>query len=118
MDGSAREILHNTGLFWPNAITLDYDTQTIYWADASLDKIESSAVDGSSRTLVTTAFIFHPFDLTFYNGTLYWSDWRADSILRTQTIFPHNVDQLFRPLGVEPMGVHVVTRDRQPLLGL
>ena len=118
MDGSARKTLHDRGLFWPNAITVEYDSQTLYWADASLDKIESSAVNGSNRKLITTAFIFHPFDITFYNGTLYWSDWRADSILRTQTSSPDNVDQLFQPLDVEPMGVHVVTRERQPLLGL
>lgn len=117
MDGTSRKTLHNTSLVWPNAITVDYDTQTLYWADANLNKIETSGVDGSNRKVVTTAFIFHPFDITFYNGILYWTDWLTDSILRTQINSPDNVDQLFLALDTEPMGLHVVTRERQPLIG-
>ena len=36
MDGSDRSVIHNTSLVWPNAITLDIATQTLYWADAML----------------------------------------------------------------------------------
>ena len=117
MDGTSREALHNTSLVWPNAITVDYDTQTLYWADAMLDKIEASDVDGSNRKVVTENFIFHPFDITFYNGTLYWTDWLTDSILRTRISTPDDVDQLFLALDTEPMGVHVVARERQPIIG-
>ena len=51
MDGTSREVLHNTNLVWPTALTLDYDTQTLYWLDASLDKLETSHVNGSNRRL-------------------------------------------------------------------
>ena len=29
MDGTNRTVLHNTGLQWPNALTIDYDNQTL-----------------------------------------------------------------------------------------
>ena len=64
-DNSTRQALHRTNLGWPNGLTIDYATQTLYWADAQLNKIESSNVDGSNRTLLTTNLILHPFGITY-----------------------------------------------------
>lgn len=45
MDGSLLEDsdLITTDLVWPNGLTLDYDSQTLYWVDAHLDKLESAS---------------------------------------------------------------------------
>lgn len=40
MDGSNRKIFIDTGLQWPNGLTIDHLTRTLYWCDAYLDKIE------------------------------------------------------------------------------
>ena len=114
-DNSTRKALHSTNLVWPNGITIDYNTQTLYWVDASLDKIESSNVDGSNRALVTTNRIFHPFGITYHNGYLYWSDWENDQIIKTNLFTPDDVTVLVSRLGSRPMGLEVVTTLRQPI---
>ena len=84
MDGQAKQILHNSQLVYPNGLTLDYQHQVLYWIDASLDKIESSNVDGTNRTLIANFALsspnYHPFSMTFFNNILYWSDWGTDMI--------------------------------------
>ena len=116
MDGknSSRQTLHNTGLAWPNALTIDYSTQTLYWADAQLNKIETSSVDGSNRRILTTN-ILHPFGLTYHSGYLYWSDWQTDQITMTHVSSPDNVSVLVSTLDTEPMGLEVVATSRQPI---
>ena len=114
MDGAARSILHNTSLTWPNALTLDYDSQVLYWADASLDKIESSNVDGSNRQIVTVRGLFHPFGITVFQDTLYWSDWRLDAILLRRLGDSQNTTIIFSGLETEPMAIVVVSAQRQP----
>ncbi len=54
-------------------------SQTLYWVDASLDKVESAGYDGSNRQLLVSSGpgVYHPFSITFYDGTLYWTDWQV-----------------------------------------
>ena len=111
----SRQTLHETGLTWPNALTVDYSMQTLYWADAQLNKIEMSGVDGSNRTLLTSSMVLHPFALTYHNGALYWSDWQTDQIFTTNVATPNSVSVLVPTLGTEPMGLEVVTTARQPI---
>ena len=116
MDGKDRTVLINTDLQWPNAITLDYETKMLYWADAFLDKIESSETDGRFRTLLTDRnAIRHPFALTMFNGTLYWSDWAFDVILMTELSQPDLISAVSSIiLPTDPMALHIVTEQRQP----
>ena len=111
MDGSDRTVLHGTDLVWPNGLTLDYEAQILYWADASLDKIESSKVDGTNRRIITQQDVFHPFAITFYENTLYWTDWEIDSVLASN--LSGNTVTLISGLSTEPMGIQVITNERQ-----
>ncbi len=81
MDGTAKTILHDTGLSKPYCLTLDYDTQVLYWADYTLNKIEKSNADGTNRQLVTTSLVYDAYSITFFNGRLYWTDLSYDLIL-------------------------------------
>ena len=81
MDGSNRQVIHHSNLVWPNALAIDYESQTLYWADAHLDKIESSRVDGTNRILLTSTGIGHAFGMVFHHNTLYISDWEGSTIL-------------------------------------
>ena len=119
MDGKRRRVLHNTNLVWPNGITLDYGSQILYWADANLDRVESSSVDGSNRRIITVRGIFHPFDLTVFGDTLFLTDWILDQVLAvslapTGGLRSNSTVSLTSSLRNEPMGIHVVTPDRQP----
>ena len=40
MDGSRLQKLITKGLFWPNGLTIDYATDTLWWVDAHLDHME------------------------------------------------------------------------------
>ena len=80
LTGANRTVIHNTNLVWPNALTLDIPTQTLYWADASLDKVEKSNVDGRNRILLAQLGVVHPFGIVFANNTLYFTDWSDNTI--------------------------------------
>ena len=105
MDGTNRTVLHNTGLQWPNALTIDYDNQTLYWMDAANDRLESSKTDGSGRTVVSTLHIYHPFGLTLFKDSLFWTDWQLNAILGTTFSDLSQVNVLFGNLTNRPMGI-------------
>ena len=114
MDGTSREVLHNTNLVWPHALTLDYDTQILYWMDGQLDKFESSNADGSNRRLLSTTHIYHPFGITLYQNRFYWTDWQLNMVLTAPINRPAAVGVVISGLTLDPMGISVVSLDRQP----
>ena len=114
MDGEARQILHNTALVFPNGLTLDYQNQVLYWIDASLDKIESSNVDGTNRQLIISfSSNQHPFAISFFNNILYWSDWGTDTI-HSIVVGGTGINSLISGLSF-PAGIEVVSESRQQL---
>lgn len=117
MDGSARTLLHNTELGWPNALTLDYDNQVLYWGDALLDKFEKSNVDGSNRQLLTAAFYqpFHIFGIVVFNGRLYWTDWEHNAVISSTVYQPWGLNVVRSGFVYDPMAIHVLSEDRQPV---
>ena len=64
LDGSARVVLVNTSLGWPNGLTIDYDEGRIYWGDARLDRIETCRLDGSRRQILVDSDLPHIFGLS------------------------------------------------------
>ena len=83
MDGKDRVTLHSDHIFWPNALTIDYTTHTLYWADAKVLTLESSFIDGSNRRPIRTAGLRHPFAMTMFEDKLYWTDWQTKSVYST-----------------------------------
>jgi len=117
MDGTSRTVLFGTGLRWPNGLTLDYDTQTLYWADAWLDKLESSSTDGTNRQQlpVSSQSFIHPFGLTFHRGHLYWTDWAWNAVFSAPVQNTENgIAAVLGGLQLDPMAIHVFTEERQP----
>lgn len=49
MDGTNRSMIIDTEIYWPNGLTLDYNQQKLYWADAKHSFIHRCDLDGSSR---------------------------------------------------------------------
>ena len=83
MDGSSRRTIVTGSLRWPNGLTIDRTTNLLYWADAKLDKIEVSNLNGGNRRVIKSSSAnIHPFGLTVYKGMLYWTDWIRRSISR------------------------------------
>ena len=114
MDGTERAIIHNTSLSTPYGLTLDYDTQTLYWTDYSLNKIEKSNVDGSNRTVVTTQLVYDPYSITFYNGSVYWTDFSHNRILTTTVDSPDVTSYVGNAIN-DMYGIKAIAEERQPL---
>ena len=113
MDGSSITVLHNSGLKTPTGITLDYESQTLYWIDAGMERIEMSKVDGTGRTVLKTVNIALNNGIAFFEGKLYWST--SNQILYTSVNSPNNVTVILNTNSVYKL--KVVSPLRQPHQG-
>ena len=106
MDGSARRAIVTGSLTWPNGLTIDQATNRLFWADAKLDKIEMSDLNGGNRQLVmSSAANIHPYGLAVYKNVLYWTDWNSKSISR-YNLSSGSQDTIVTGLQ-KPMDIHV-----------
>ena len=115
MDGTSRSVLHNTSLNRPYGLTLDYDTQTLYWIDHTFDSLESSNADGSNRRLLTRTNIQCPYGLTFFDERLFWGDLCQHTIYTTNINSPSSVSAVLSTIN-DPYRIHVISEERQPVL--
>ena len=113
MDGTSRIALHVTSLTTPYGLTLDTDTQTLYWMDYSRNVLERSSVDGTNRATLTTTMIVDPYFLSYYDGNLYWGDWSYSRLLTTPISSPNNVAYFGNSLGSAVYGIHVISPEKQ-----
>lgn len=117
MDGMLRQVIIDTDLTWPNGLTIDYEEQRIYWADAFLDKIEYSFVNGSVRVLLESVEngIIHPFAITLENELVFWTERDIVAIYATHKTegANHTFELTFDDLLLSPYGIEAVTPDRQ-----
>ncbi|PFX17351.1 Low-density lipoprotein receptor-related protein 6 [Stylophora pistillata] len=106
MDGSGRRSIITGNLAWPNGLTLDQATDRLYWADAKLDTIEMSDLDGRNRQIVLSSSAgIHPYGLTIYQGIIYWTDWNTQSIT-SYNATSGETDVMISDLQ-KPMDIHV-----------
>ncbi|KPU81706.1 uncharacterized protein Dana_GF20504, isoform D [Drosophila ananassae] len=113
MDGSERKIIISKGVTWPNGLAIDYPSRKIYWADAKQHAIEFSNLDGSDRNKILSTHLPHPFALTIFEDTMYWTDWNTKTVSAANKISGKEfraVDEIFR----FPMDIHAYHPARQP----
>lgn len=113
MDGNSRMILHNTTLRDTYGITMDFDNQVLYWADFTLNKIESSNADGSNRRTLTTS-VRDPYSISYYIGQLYWGDNSYNRILTGPVTLSNGGTFIGGYVSYDPHGIHVVSKETQP----
>lgn len=114
MDGNSRMVLHNTDLSDTYAITIDYENQVLYWADYTLNKIERSDTNGSNRVTLTSS-VRDPFSITYYNERLFWGDNTLNKILSGTANSPGSGTYVGGSVSYDAYGIHVISRDTQPL---
>ncbi|OCT83711.1 low-density lipoprotein receptor-related protein 4 [Xenopus laevis] len=113
MDGSNRRVIADTHLFWPNGLTIDYAGHRIYWVDAKHHVIERSDLDGSNRKAVISQGLPHPFAITVFEDSLYWTDWHTKSINSANKFTGKNQEVIRSKLHF-PMDIHTLHPQRQP----
>ncbi|XP_039499245.1 low-density lipoprotein receptor-related protein 2 isoform X1 [Drosophila santomea] len=109
MDGSnfSRILNWNDGIAWPNALSIDYFTDRIYWADAHLDYIAYADLEGRHRhTVLSGSKVPHVFALSLFDDYIYWSDWNLKAIVRANKFHGANYTVL-RNTTHRPYDLHI-----------
>uniref|UniRef100_A0A8C7KC95 Low density lipoprotein receptor-related protein 6 n=1 Tax=Oncorhynchus kisutch TaxID=8019 RepID=A0A8C7KC95_ONCKI len=114
MDGTNRAMIIDKEIYWPNGLTLDYSQEKLYWADAKFNFIHRSNLDGTGREVVVKGDLPHPFALTLYEETLFWTDWNTHSIHSCQKETGEDRKKVHSDI-FSPMDIHVYSQKRQPL---
>lgn len=116
MDGDpdTRRMVVSSAIRFPNAVTIDYTRDYLYWADSYYHKIEKMHVNGGHRTyFLKKELISHPFALTIYDHFIYWSDWRLQGIFRVSSNEAKH-DSIVKKPVLHPMSLVVFDKKRQP----
>uniref|UniRef100_A0A8C4MYX3 LDL receptor related protein 1B n=1 Tax=Equus asinus asinus TaxID=83772 RepID=A0A8C4MYX3_EQUAS len=104
MDGFNRQIFVTSKMLWPNGLTLDFHTNTLYWCDAYYDHIEKVFLNGTHRKIVYSGKeLNHPFGLSHHGNYVFWTDYMNGSIFQLDLITNE---------------VTLLRRERPPLFGL
>uniref|UniRef100_A0A3Q2H8C7 Low-density lipoprotein receptor-related protein 2 n=1 Tax=Equus caballus TaxID=9796 RepID=A0A3Q2H8C7_HORSE len=112
LGGNFRVPIVNSSLVWPNGLALDTEEDLLYWADASLLKIERSTLTGLEREVIVSA-TFHPFGLTLYGQYIYWTDFSAKKVYRANKYDGSGQMAMTTRFSFEPEGIRVVVKDQQ-----
>ena len=77
VDGSGAKIMISDNLGWPNALTISYDTQELFYGDAREDYIAVSNLDGSNRRIMLSRqhsskiILHHIFAFSVFEDFIY-----------------------------------------------
>ncbi|EDW86389.2 uncharacterized protein Dwil_GK17732 [Drosophila willistoni] len=113
MDGSQRQVIISKGVTWPNGLAIDYPNHKIYWADAKQHAIECSNLDGSDRIKILSTHLPHPFALTIFEDTMYWTDWNTKTVSAANKINGKGFRSVHENFHF-PMDIHAYHPARQP----
>lgn len=118
MDGSGPKRIVDDGLGWPNALTISFETQELYWGDARDDFIAVSDMNGlNRRTIISRATnpsvnLHHIFAIAVWENRVYWTDWETKSIESCDKDSGENCTQLLKTIH-RPMDIRVFHPYRQ-----
>jgi hypothetical protein len=123
MDGSNlfRLVLDKTELGWPNALTIDYVTNAIFWADARYDYIAMADLNLQHRRRVLQASPSHPeqlrhvFAMTVFEENIFWTDWETKQIHKANKFSGGNISSIDASVH-RPMDIHIFHPFRQTQL--
>lgn len=116
MDGDplTRTTIVNEDIMSPNGITIDLESNLVYWVDGQLLFVEMMDFDGNNRRRLVN-YLKYPFSVAVFHNNVYWTDWN------TGTIQSYNVqtNELRNVFDVEdtPIALRVWDPSVQPIVG-
>ncbi|XP_060590385.1 low-density lipoprotein receptor-related protein 1-like isoform X5 [Ruditapes philippinarum] len=113
MDGKTKKHIITEEIAWPNALTIDYVTEKLFWADANYDYIAMSDLDGENRHVVISENLPHTFALTTFMDHIYWTDWETNGVFTAEKFSGEKRDRMVTMLH-RPMDLVVYHAMRQP----
>ncbi|ELW62289.1 Low-density lipoprotein receptor-related protein 2 [Tupaia chinensis] len=112
LGGNFRMPIVNSSLVWPSGLVLDHEDDLLYWADASLQKIERSSLTGTNREIIVSA-VFHIFGLTLYDQYIYWTDFYTKKVYRANKYDGSGQIAMTTSMPVQPKGISTVVKNQQ-----
>ncbi|XP_076154846.1 low-density lipoprotein receptor-related protein 2 [Alosa pseudoharengus] len=113
MDGTNASALITTKLEWPNALTIDYTTNKIFFADSHLGFLDYADMDGQNRHRAIAGSLPHPFAVTLFEDTVFWTDWNTHTVERAHKYT--GADRVVMGNNTHrPYDIHVYHPYRQP----
>lgn len=122
MDGQGIETVQNNSILirWPYALTLDYDSRILYWADAFYDTISMSQTEpGSPITTIvplSSGIVRLTYGIVTFEQDLFFTDWfqgigsvKTDGTGDT-TLIPRESRYL---CSQNPYGIELISEQRQ-----
>ncbi|KAM9356664.1 pro-epidermal growth factor [Symphorus nematophorus] len=80
LEGKDRVVIASTNLVSPSGLTIDFTEDRLYWCDQRRGLVETSALDGSDRRVLTENQVGRPFDLAVFEDRLWISDWEHQQL--------------------------------------
>lgn len=86
MDGSDSKHIVTGNLGWPNALTISFETDELFFGDAKEDFISVCNLDGENRKIIAhrkfnpSLNLNHIFSIAVWEDKVYFSDWESKSI--------------------------------------
>ncbi|XP_028272289.1 pro-epidermal growth factor [Parambassis ranga] len=74
LDGRERAVIASTNLVSPTGLTIDFTEDRLFWCDQQRGLIETAALDGSDRRVLSENQVGRPFDLAIFEDRLWISD--------------------------------------------
>ena len=79
-DPATREVIVSKDIIWPNSLTVDYESELVYWVDKGLECISVMDYYGNNRRKVVKQRLDYTFAVTFFDHKLYWTDWNSCNV--------------------------------------
>jgi low density lipoprotein receptor-related protein 5/6 len=99
MDGGNRQIF-TSQVGRANGLTIDYDTQRLYWTDLDGMSISYAYLKRASSTKVVIENSPRPYGLTVFRNDVYWADWDQGTIEKAdKDTGENNRSCQLRPVG-------------------
>jgi len=118
LDGSARQTVVESAIVCAVGLTLDYETERLYWVDSKLHCIVGYDLELRQRTVLLNTFNYlaHPVALSTFEDYLYWVDVHSESLLKISKLHGNESSSVSRVVGSlkSPTDITVFHQLRQP----
>uniref|UniRef100_A0A8R1DKK5 EGF-like domain-containing protein n=1 Tax=Caenorhabditis japonica TaxID=281687 RepID=A0A8R1DKK5_CAEJA len=110
------KILNAEQAGWPNGIACDTIARRVYWVDAKSDSIHTVTYEGADHVVVfrDAERLGHAFGIDVFEGHVYFSDWRTNTISKVDKWHGGNVSIIER-VTTQPFSLKIVHRSKQKM---
>ncbi|VDK59069.1 unnamed protein product [Cylicostephanus goldi] len=116
MDGTNVRNLVENKLDYPTGLSIDFIRSDIYFGDIERQVIERVNMDTRERTVVLTQGVHHPYDVRYFNGFLYWTDWATSALKVSELSIYHESAYSIHSFTTLPYGLAINHTMFQPSL--